>query len=264
MSYNKNVIDIINALGMSFIVTIILLVGKDVIQILNDKIEKLNKEIERLNSLIDQNNNIHTYHLKEIEASYKTNFEDFEVKYNTDMLAVNANIVSRIATVRKHQDITIEKMFNIQNKEIGEFLDNIEELNLQMSGVQFNISSIMGHRDEDNTSVNNELFAIRSKIKELEAEMPVCVGSDGQDNHDIFVNPKNVKNMFNFGRQGCCDLNIDVINKFPTLTHIMISFYNKIIINGIPKALQDLTSEDKAYIKGRCEEFGITLINSPF
>ena len=94
--------------------------------------------------------------------------------------------------------------------------------------------------------------------------MPVCIGSDGQDNHDIFVNPKNVKNVLNFGRPGCCDLNIDVINKFPNLTHIMISFYNKIIINGNSKALQDLSSEDKAYIKGRCEKYGITLQNSPF
>ena len=51
MSQNKNVIDIINALGMSFIVTLILYVCKDVIQILNDKIEKLNKEINRLKAI---------------------------------------------------------------------------------------------------------------------------------------------------------------------------------------------------------------------
>jgi len=69
MSQNKNVIDIINALGMSFIVTIILVVGKDVIQLLNNKIEKLNKEIERLNFVIDKTNNKQNYHLKEIEAS---------------------------------------------------------------------------------------------------------------------------------------------------------------------------------------------------
>ena len=122
----------------------------------------------------------------------------------------------------------------------------------------------MGHRNEHNNFVNNELLKIRGKIKDLEAEMPVCIGTDGQDIHDIFIIPKNVKNMLNFGRQGCCDLNIDVLNKFPTLTHIMISFYNKIIINGNPKALQDLSNEDKAYIKGRCDECGITLINSPF
>lgn len=109
MSQNKNVIDIMNALGMSFIVTIILVVGKDIIQILNDKIEKLNKEIERLNFVIDNNNNIHNYHLKEIEASYKTKMDDFEVKYNADMLIVNTNIDSQITKAMKHQDKKIKE-----------------------------------------------------------------------------------------------------------------------------------------------------------
>ena len=264
MSHNRNIEELINAFVFSFIITMILITARDVIKLLNDEIKKINDEVERLNTLIEDNNLKHNFHLKEIEASYKTKMEDFEDKYNTDILAVNANIVSRIDTVRKHQDITIEKMFNIQNKEIGEFLDNIDELTGQMSAVQFNISSIMGHRNEYNVFINNELVAIRGKINELELEMPVCIGTDGQDIHDIFIIPKNVKTMLNFGRQGCCDLNIDVINKFPTLTHIMISFYNKIIINGNSKTLQDLSNEDKAYIKKICDENGITLINSPF
>ena len=112
MSQNKNVIDIINALGMSFIVTVILVVGKDIIQILNDKIEKLNKEIERLNFVIDNNNNKHNYHLKEIEASYKTKMDDFEVKYNADMLIVNTNIDSQITKAMRFQDEKIKGILN--------------------------------------------------------------------------------------------------------------------------------------------------------
>lgn len=110
MSQNKNVIDIINALGMSFIVTLILYVCKDVIQILNDKIEKLNKEINRLNFMIEDSNNKHSYHLKEIEASFKTRFDDFEVKYNTDIiLSINANIEKRITVSMKRQDEKIKE-----------------------------------------------------------------------------------------------------------------------------------------------------------
>jgi hypothetical protein len=109
MSQNKNVIDIINALGMSFIVTLLIFVSKDVIKILNDKIEKLNNEIERLNFVIDNNNNIHNYHLKEIEASYKTKMDDFEVKYNADMLIVNTNIEKRITVSMKRQDEKIKE-----------------------------------------------------------------------------------------------------------------------------------------------------------
>jgi hypothetical protein len=80
MSQNKNITDIINALGMSFIVTIILIVGRDVMQILNDKIEKLNQEVVQLKAIVDENNDKHRYHLKEIEASFKTKFDDFVVK----------------------------------------------------------------------------------------------------------------------------------------------------------------------------------------
>jgi hypothetical protein len=109
MSQNKNVMDIINALGMSFIVTLLIFVSKDVIKILNDKIEKLNNEIERLNFVIDNNNNIHNYHLKEIEASYKTKMDDFEVKYNADMLIVNTNIEKRITVSMKRQDEKIKE-----------------------------------------------------------------------------------------------------------------------------------------------------------
>jgi hypothetical protein len=264
MSHNRNIEELINAFVFSFIITMILITARDVIKLLNDEIDKINDEIKRLNTVIEDNNLKHNFHLKEIEASYNTKLDDFQVKYNSDILAVNANIVSRITAVSRCQDETIEKVLNIQDTTIGEMLDAVDELNGQMSAVQFNISSIMGHRNEYNNFINNELVAIRGKINELESEMPVCIGTDGQDNHDIFIIPKNVKNMLNFGRQGCCDLNIDVLNKFPTLTHVMISFYNKIIIKGNPKALQDLSNEDKAYIKGRCDENGITLINSPF
>jgi len=253
MSHNRNIEELINALVLSVIISMILFTVRDVIKLLNDKIEKINDEIERLKTLIEDNNIKHNFHLKEIEANYNTKLEDFQVKYNSDILAVNANIVSRITAVSRRQDATI-----------GEMLETVDKLTVQMNAVQFNISSIMGHRNEHNNFVNNELLKIRGKINELETEMPVCIGTDTQDNHDIFVNTKNVKTMLNFGRQGCCDLNIDVLNKFPTLTHIMISFYNKIIINGNSKALQDLSNEDKAYIKGRCDENGITLINSPF
>jgi len=166
MSQNnsKHVEEFINAVVISFITTTILFVGRNVIQLLNAKIEAQNEEIKMLKAIVDANNDKHRFHLLEIVAENKTFRDDFGDKYNTDMLAVNANIESQIDMVRKHQDITIEKMFNRQNKEISEFLDNIEELNLQMSGVHFNISSIMGRQDEDNTSVNNELFVIRSKI----------------------------------------------------------------------------------------------------
>ena len=37
-------------------------------------------EIERLNAIVDENNDKHRYHLKEIEASFKTKFDDFVVK----------------------------------------------------------------------------------------------------------------------------------------------------------------------------------------
>lgn len=102
MSYNKNIIDIINAVSMSFIFTIILLVRRDFL--------KINREIERLNFIIDHNNKIHTYHFKEIEASYKSKIEDVEVKYNTDILAVNANIDRQIVIIISRQDEKIKEI----------------------------------------------------------------------------------------------------------------------------------------------------------
>jgi len=102
MSYNENIIDIINAVSISFIFTIILLVRRDFL--------KINREIERLNFIIDHNNKIHTYHLKEIEASYKSKIEDFEVKYNTDILAVNANIDRQIVIIISRQDEKIKEI----------------------------------------------------------------------------------------------------------------------------------------------------------
>ena len=105
MSYNKNIIDIINAVSMSFIFTIILLVRRDFL--------KINREIERLNFIIDHNNKIHTYHLKEIEASYKSKIEDVEVKYNTDILAVNANIDRQIVIIISRQDEKIKEILNL-------------------------------------------------------------------------------------------------------------------------------------------------------
>lgn len=80
MSQNKNIADIINALALSFITATIIVVGRDVIQILNDKIVKLNEEVMRLKIIVDENNDKHRYHLKEIEASFKTKFDDFVVK----------------------------------------------------------------------------------------------------------------------------------------------------------------------------------------
>lgn len=264
MLQNRNIEELINAFVFSFIITMILIAARDVIKLLNDEIEKINDEIKRLNTVIEDNNLKHNFHLKEIEASYNTKLDDFQVKYNADILAINANIVTRSNSVSRQQDEIIKNAVNNQDETIKTMLDTVDELNGQMSAVQFNISSIMGHRNEYNNFINNELVAIRGKINELELEMPVCIGNDGQDNHDIFIIPKNVKNMLNFGRQGCCELNINAINKFPTLTHIMISFYNKIIINGNSKAHQDLSNEDKTYIKKICDENGIELLNSPF
>lgn len=264
MSENRSIEEFINALIISFITTTIVIVSRTAIQTINTKIEKLNVEVETLKGAIKENNEKHTFHLKEIEASYNTKLDDFQIKYNDDMLAINASIVSRITAFRWQQDEAIDKILNSQHKAIIEVSDTVDELNGQMSAVQFNISSIMGHRNEYNNFINNELVAIRGKINELELEIPVFIGNDGQDNHDIFIIPKNVKTMLNFGRQGCCELNINAINKFPTLTHIMISFYNKIIINGNSKAHQDLSNEDKAYIRKICDENGIKLVNSPF
>ena len=85
MSQNKNITDTINALAFSLIAATILIVGRDAMQILNDKIEILNKEIARLKAFVEETNDKHRYHLKEIEASFKAKFDDFEVKNNTNI-----------------------------------------------------------------------------------------------------------------------------------------------------------------------------------
>ena len=92
MSDNKNIEEFINVFIISFITTTIVIVGGDAIQLLNDKIEKLNDAIKQLKDVIKENDDKHTFHLKEIEASYNTKLDDFIVKYNLDMLSVNANI----------------------------------------------------------------------------------------------------------------------------------------------------------------------------
>jgi hypothetical protein len=259
---SKSIEEFINALVISFITTTILFVGKNVIYRLNAKIEAQNEEIKMLKAVVDANNDKHRFHLLEIVAENKTFRDDFGDKYNTDMLAVNANIESQIDMVRKHQDITIEKMFNRQNKEISEFLDNIEELNLQMSGVHFNISSIMGRQDEDNTSVNNELFVIRSKIKELESEMPVCIGSDLRNCVEIFANPK-IRNSI-LGSNYLSNLNIECFKRLPLVKYIDMNGFNRVTINGVHKFMDELSIEDKGYIKRLCDEYGIKLQNTTF
>jgi len=268
MLHNRNIEELINAFVFSFIITMILITARDVIKLLNNEIEKINDEVERLNTLIEDNNLKHNFHLKEIEASYKTKMEDFEDKYNTDILAINANIVSRIDTVRKHQDITIEKMFNIQNKEIGEFLDNIDELTGQMSAVQFNISSIMGHRNEHNNIVNNELVAIRGKINELESEMPVCIGIY---NHGvIYASPKftsDLNTLFEQHRHNGGKIIINGLKRLPLVKYIDFMCVNQIqiIVNNLDGEWKDqLSSKDKAYIKKLLEENEIQYLNIGF
>jgi hypothetical protein len=174
MSHNRNIEEVINAFVFSVIITMMLVSVRGVIQLLNDKIDKLNNEIDRLKTLIEDNNLKHNFHLKEIEASYNTKLDDFQIKYNSDILAVNANIVTRSNAVTRQQDEIIKNAMNNQDETIKTMLDTVDELNGQMSAVQFNISSIMGHRNEYNVFINNELVAIRGKIKELE-EMPAPI-----------------------------------------------------------------------------------------
>ena len=268
MSHNRNIEELINAFIFSFIITMILITARDVIKLLNDKIEKINAEIERLNMLIEDNNLKHNFHLKEIEASYNTKLDDFDVKYNSDILAVNANIVTRITAVSKRQDETIEKVLNIQDTTIGEMLDAVDELNGQMSAVQFNISSIMGHRNEYNNFINNELVAIRSKINELEAEMPVCIGIY---NHGvIYASPKftsDLNTLFEQHRHNGGKIIINGLKRLPLVKYIDFMCVNQIqiIVNNLDGEWKDqLSSEDKAYIKKLLQENEIQYLNIGF
>ena len=260
MSHNRNIEELINAFIFSFITTTVLFISRDIIQIINTKIERLNEEVERLNTLIEDNNLKHTFHLKEIEASYNTKLEDFQVKYNADILAINASIVSRITAFRLQQDEAIDKILNGQHKAIIEVSDTVDELNGQMSAVQFNISSIMGHRNEYNNFINNELVAIRDKINELELEMPVFIGCKISDDHDIFVDPKYTESLTRFGY---FKLNLDCLKRLK-INSIDMSRVPSYIINGINKEERELSSDDKAYIKRRCEEYGIRIDNASF
>jgi hypothetical protein len=130
-----------------------------------------------------------------------------------------------------------------------------------MSGVQFNISSIMGRQDEDNTSVNNELFKIRSKIKELEAEMPVFIGHDSRDSSDLFVYPKNINVTIAFGSNVP---NINCLKKFSNIVYLDFGRVPSFIINGNIKSRKELSNEDKNYIKQICDEQRIRLDNAGF
>ena len=109
MSDNKIIEEFINVFIISFITTTIVIVGGDAIQLLNDKIEKLNDAIKQLKDVIKENDDKHTFHLKEIEASYNTKLDDFQVKYNADILAINANIVTRSNSVSRQQDEIIKQ-----------------------------------------------------------------------------------------------------------------------------------------------------------
>ena len=260
MSQNKNIEEFINALVISFITTTIVIVGRDVIKILNDKIEKLNEEVIKLNNIIQQVNLKNNCYLKEIEASYNTKLEDFQVKYNADILAINANIEGRSNSVSRQQDEIIKNAVNNQDETIKTMLDSVDELNGQMSAVQFNISSIMGHRNEYNNFINNELVAIRGKIDELELEMPVFIGCKISDDHDIFVDPKYTESLTRFGY---FKLNLDCLKRLK-INSIDMSRVPSYIINGINKEERELSSDDKAYIKRRCEEYGIRIDNASF
>jgi len=119
MSQNnsKSIEEFINALVISFITTTILFVGRNVIELLNAKIEAQNEEIKSLKAVVDANNDKHRFHLLEIVAENKTFRDDFGVKYNDDMLLLNANIETRVVTATRRQDRTI--------KELYEMVDNL-------------------------------------------------------------------------------------------------------------------------------------------
>jgi uncharacterized coiled-coil protein SlyX len=115
MSQNssKSIEEFINALVISFITTTILIVGRNVIELINVKIEKLNEEIKNLKAVVDANNDKHRYHLLEIVAENKTFRDDFGVKYNDDMLLLNSNMESHIARATRRQDQTIKELSDV-------------------------------------------------------------------------------------------------------------------------------------------------------
>ena len=107
---NKSIEEFINALVISFITTTILFVGRNVIELLNAKIEAQNEEIESLKTLVDANNDKHRFHLLEIVAENKTFRDDFGIKYNDDMLLLNANMERHVATATRRQNQTINEL----------------------------------------------------------------------------------------------------------------------------------------------------------
>jgi hypothetical protein len=107
---NKSIEEFINALVISFITTTILFVGRNVIELLNAKIEAQNEEIKSLKALVDANNDKHRFHLLEIVAENKTFRDDFGVKYNDDMLLLNANMERHVATATRRQNQTINEL----------------------------------------------------------------------------------------------------------------------------------------------------------
>ena len=95
---------------ISFITATILFVGNNVIELLNAKIEAQNEEIESLKTLVDANNDKHRFHLLEIVAENKTFRDDFLVKYNDDMLFLNANMETHVATATRRQNLIINEL----------------------------------------------------------------------------------------------------------------------------------------------------------
>ena len=112
MSQNnsKHIEEFINTIVISFITATILFVGKNVIELLNAKIEAQNEEIESLKTLVDANNDKHRFHLLEIVAENKTFRDDFLVKYNDDMLLLNANMETHVATATRRQNLIINEL----------------------------------------------------------------------------------------------------------------------------------------------------------
>lgn len=107
---NKSIEEFINTIVISFITATILFVGKNVIELLNAKIEAQNEEIESLKTLVDANNDKHRFHLLEIIAENKTFRDDFLVKYNDDMLLLNANMETHVATATRRQNLIINEL----------------------------------------------------------------------------------------------------------------------------------------------------------
>ena len=147
MSQSKNIEDFINVLVVSFITTTIVIVGRDVIQILNDKIKKLNGDVKQLKDVIKENDDKHNFHLKEIEASYKTKFDDFTIKYNNDMLSVNANIKGQISTL---------------DETVGEICDDISKLN---DDIKYNSDAIVTVIAQS-TILNNQVLVLQTEVKQ--------------------------------------------------------------------------------------------------